>query len=375
MGRRLNVFLLVLTALLLAVYAYVGLRLTDVTWVRVLLAVPFAFVWIIPVVYWSGERRHARGGLDLALHYAGFFAMGWLSFMLCLTIVRDLILLVTGWDGGLGLVAGGSLAGVALGGLVAARGPRVRDVEVSVPGLAPELDGLRIAQISDLHVGPTIGKRYVDKVVRLTNALNADLVAITGDLMDGGVEELTAGVAPLGQLTPRGRVYFCTGNHEYYSSFAAWKPHLVDVLGMRVLANEHVVVPVRGGSVMVAGVDDPAARMADPRGGPDAERAMRVGDGGSSATAALFKILLAHNPKVAPSGARAGFDLVLSGHTHAGQFLPWTFVARMVHAPHFAGLSRIGATQIYVSAGTGSWGPPIRLGTSPEVTLLRLKRG
>jgi predicted MPP superfamily phosphohydrolase len=140
-------------------------------------------------------------------------------------------------------------------------------------------------------------------------------------------------------------------------------------LGIRVLQNEHEVVRHRGAEVVVGGVLDPAVRMMDERLSPDPVAAL--GDAARTAPEAL-RLLLAHNPKLAPAAARAGWQVQLSGHTHAGQFLPWTLVTRWVHAPHFHGLSREGAMQVYVSAGTGTWGPPVRLGTTPELTVLRL---
>src|SRR5262249_2094510 len=148
---------------------------------------------------------------------------------------------------------------------------------------------------------------------------------------------------------------------DCYSGAAAWIA-LFRAVGMRVLLNEHAALRKGAETLLVGGVVDPAYAAARPaislRGAPHAD----------------FRLLLAHNPKLAPLGAHAGFDLQLSGHTHAGQFFPWTLAVRLVHAPHVAGLSREGRMQVYVSAGTGSWGPPVRFGTSPEITLLTLTR-
>jgi predicted MPP superfamily phosphohydrolase len=255
-----------------------------------------------------------------------------------------------------------SLLAMVVGALTALRGPRVKEVVVRVPGLHPDLEGFRIAQISDLHVGSNIRRPYVERVVERTRALAPDLVALTGDMVDGPVERLGADVAPLAALAADGSAFFVLGNHDCYSGAREWVAYF-GRMGARVLLNEHTVIRKRAATLLVGGVVDPAYR--------DARPAISLDD----APKADFRLLLAHNPKLAPLGARAGFDLQLSGHTHAGQFFPWTLAVHLVHAPHVAGLSREGGMWVYVSAGTGTWGPPVRLGTSPEITLIRLAAG
>jgi predicted MPP superfamily phosphohydrolase len=180
-------------------------------------------------------------------------------------------------------------------------------------------------------------------------------------MVDGPVERLAPHVAPLAALAQDGRAFFVLGNHDCYSGAAAWIAHFRK-MGMRVLLNDHVTLQRGAATLIVGGVVDPAYRDRPPE--------ISLED----APNADFRLLLAHNPKLAPLGARAGFDLQLSGHTHAGQFFPWTLAVRLVHAPHVAGLSREGTMWVYVSAGTGTWGPPVRFGTSPEVTLIELVR-
>jgi predicted MPP superfamily phosphohydrolase len=306
-----------------------------------------------------------------------FVCMGWLSFLLVLTVLRDLLLLVTAWLPPLATVhafleASGptwvpvaALAAVGAGALAALRGPHVRRIDVPVEGLAPDLDGLRIVQISDLHTGPTMRRAYVQRVVDMTRALAPDVVALTGDIVDGSVRQLASRVAPLRALASGDRAFFVLGNHDYYSGAAPWTAHF-EAMGFRVLRNAHVTVERGAARLLIGGVIDFAARMSDPDGGPRPDLAT---DGD---TRPAFRLLLAHNPKIAPLAEQAGFDLQLSGHTHAGQFFPWTYVIHWVHGPHAAGLSRRGRLWVYVSAGTGTWGPPVRLGTRPELTLLRL---
>jgi hypothetical protein len=366
--------MLTLTAIIAAGYAYTAWRLTVPGPGRVLLAVPFLLVWAVPVIYWIHEREN-HGRADDLLHGASYLSMGWLTYVILLCALRDLLLVLTAAVApqlhvtlnamGAPLVFWGAFAALLLGGLAAMRGPHVRRIDVTIDGLPAEFDGLSIAQISDLHVGPTIGEAYVRRVVEISNGLAPDLVALTGDLVDGSVARLAASVAPLARLTAREGVYLALGNHDYYSGAGPWVLEF-ERLGLQVLRNEYRVVTRGAARMIVGGVVDPAAQLdvqpQVPR--PDLAAASESG--------AALRILLAHNPRLAPLAERAGFDLQLSGHTHAGQFFPWTLAVRLVHAPHVEGLSRRGRMWVYVNAGTGTWGPPVRLGTRPELTLLRL---
>ena len=375
MSRLFSRFTLILTAVLGLLYAYLAWRLTDQLLPRLLLALPFALIWLVPIRYW-GDRHEERSRADAALHVAGYLAMGWLSFVLLLSLTRDLLLALTGAvpalhrmldESGSALVIGGSLAALLAGFLSARRGPQPVEVEVPVPGLDPALEGFRIVQISDLHVGPTIGRDYVERVVRMANALEPDLVALTGDLVDGPVPRLADAVAPLAQLLPQGRVFLVPGNHEVYSGLRQWGEEFRR-LGIRVLVNDHALIEQVTARIVVGGVSDPTMAAFGEALKPNAQRAAGQGEGRA------FRLLLSHHPKLAVDAADAGFDLQLSGHTHGGQFFPWTLAVKKIHAPHALGLSRRGSMWVYVSAGTGSWGPPLRLGTKTEVTLLRLLR-
>ena len=219
MSRRrspLQPFVLVVTALLAAGYAYLAARLGSGPWGAAALAVPFVLIWIVPVFYWSRERDGEESWLDQAAHQASYLSMAWVSFALVLTFARDLGLFATmalpvegphaavaQW--GTPAVLVGSVLAVAMGALTALRGPRVETVELRVADLHPDLEGLRIAQISDLHVGRSIRRAYVERTVERTLALAPDLVALTGDMVDGSVESLAAHVAPLAALAQGGR--------------------------------------------------------------------------------------------------------------------------------------------------------------------------
>lgn len=350
--------------MLAVTYAYVASRLAHSTLAALALAVPFVLIWIMPVVYW-GTGRSREGFIDQLVHRASYLSMAWVSFILVFTIMRDLVLIATAWTpaahamvmtAGVPAVLGGSLVAIAFGAAAAFRGPRIERVDLPVPGLHPDLDGFRIVQISDLHVGPNIGRRYVERVAELSRSLAPDLVVLTGDIVDGPVSRLAPDVAPLSGLP---NSFFILGNHDCYAGAEAWIAYWRQV-GMRVLLNSTEMVQKGSARLLVGGVVDPAYGRLRPE--------ISIGQ------AADFKLLLAHNPRLAPLGAKAGFDLQLSGHTHAGQFFPWTFAVKLVHAPHVWGLSKEGAMTVYVSAGTGTWGPPVRFGTNPELTLLRLVR-
>jgi len=254
-----------------------------------------------------------------------------------------------------GLVAGLSAVGVrsALAGL------RIKDVPVRIPGLPPELAGLRVVQISDLHIGPLLQKEWVEGVVERARALKPDAVAITGDLVDGTVDELREHVAPLAHLSEARRgVYFTTGNHEYYSGVDEWLEYL-PALGIRPLANERVELAP---GLDIAGIHDPTGRG---RYAPDLARALHGRD------TRVPVVLLAHQPRQFREAADRGVALTLSGHTHGGQIWPFSWFVALVQ-PYIAGLHSRGDAQLYVSRGTGFWGPPMRVFAPAEITLLRL---
>lgn len=363
--------------MLVTAYLYLVWRLASSTAAQIALALPFAMVWIVPVVYWGSDRdRH--GPIDQVVHFASYLSMGWLSFLVILSIARDVLYFATSSlvrlfdisvspvDIGVPLVIAGSLAMLGMGLLAALRGPHVQHVDIPIENLDAELDGFRIVQISDLHVGLMIREWYVRRVVEMTKALAPDLIAITGDAVDGPVAHFGRHVQALAELPAVAPSFSVLGNHEYYAGASDWVKHF-QAMGLSVLMNSRAVVKKGAARMMVAGVTDPAASMYGPRQMPRADIA-------AGNEAADFRLLLAHNPKLAPAGAKAGFDLQLSGHTHAGQFFPWTLAVRLVHTQHVAGLSREGSMWVYVSAGTGTWGPPVRFGTKPELTVLRLTR-
>ena len=364
--------------LILALHAYIGARLVLDLPLGAWAAVPL-ILWLVasavlmPVGF--GARRAEGVGAARRVVWAGLIAMGSFSSLVVLTLLRDVALIVLrlGHVEGAASLRGWSALAVPLLALLlttigfvnARRRARVRAVDVPIAGLPASLSGFTIAQISDLHVGPTIRRGYVEAVVDAVNALEVDLIAVTGDLVDGGVKQLASHTAPLARLSARHGTYFVTGNHESYSGVTAWV-HELGRLGLRVLMNEHVVVRHDGGTLVLAGVTDYGAHHFHPSHQSDPAGALA----GAPPDAAV-RVLLAHQPRSAFAAAGAGFDLQLSGHTHGGQFFPWNFFVRFWQ-PFTAGLHRLGDLWVYVSRGTGYWGPPKRLGAPSEITRIRL---
>ena len=349
---------------------YIGLRLVPAlpaVWAGVVLAL-LLLTSAILMPLGMVARRLLRPPAADRLTWAGMLAMGLFSSLLVATVLRDLLLLFApaGLNGPSAVaVPMLALAATVLGAFNARRTAAVVTVDVPIAGLPAALAGFTIAQISDIHVGPTIKARYLRDIVDSVNRLEADLVAVTGDLVDGSVAELRTHVAPLADLVSRHGTFFVTGNHEYYSGAVPWMEELRR-LGINVLQNQHVVLEREGASMVLAGVADYGAHHFDPSHRSDPVAAMH----GAPAAAAV-RILLAHQPRSAAAAEQAGFDLQLSGHTHGGQFIPWIWLVRL-QQPFTAGLHRIGKLWVYVSRGTGYWGPPKRLGAPSEITRLRL---
>jgi uncharacterized protein len=259
-----------------------------------------------------------------------------------------------------------ALGAAGPGAYLANSAPVVRRVPVTLRGLDPALDGLRIVTFSDAHLSSTYRGRRFERVVELVNEQRPDVVAVVGDLVDGGVSELREEVAPLADLVSTQGVFFVTGNHEYFVDTHEWMRHL-PTLGVEVLRNERV--PIRRGTATfdLAGIDDrTAARSGVPGHGADLAAAL---DGRDDSTPV---VLLAHQPFMVDQARAAGVDLQLSGHTHGGQLWPFDYAIRL-DQPAVEGLSRYGDTQLYVTAGAGYWGPPMRVGARPEVTVIELR--
>jgi predicted MPP superfamily phosphohydrolase len=268
---------------------------------------------------------------------------------------------------GLAVTAGAVALGTAGAGMYAANAaPVVQRVPITLRGLEPALDGFRIVTFSDAHLSATYGGRRFERLVEIVNAQQPDVVAIVGDLVDGEVDELRDEVAPLADLVSEQGVYFVTGNHEYFVDTRAWLRHL-PTLGVDVLHNERVTLTRGTATFDLAGIDDrTAASSGVPGHGANLDAALDGRDERSPV------VLLAHQPVQVEQAAAAGVDLQLSGHTHGGQLWPFDYLVRL-DQPSVEGLSRVGGTQLYVTRGAGYWGPPMRIGARPEVTVVELR--
>lgn len=254
--------------------------------------------------------------------------------------------------------------GVGAYGLIAASRPQIVQAEADLPRLPTEFDGLRVALVSDLHVGPSRGAEFTQRVVDLVNSERPDLVLIAGDLVDGTVAKVAPDLAPLSQLSAPLGVFGVSGNHEFYADDGGRWLDVWDRLGIRTLRNERATIARAGAQIDIAGIHDYSSPSPYE---PDLPAAL---DGRDSSRLLL---LLAHEPRQAWQASDLGVDLQLSGHTHGGQMWPINYLVAL-QQPQVEGLGTVGDTAIYTTRGAGTWGPPIRVGATPEVTILKLTR-
>lgn len=382
MHVRFIVFISIITAVLSVSLYYVGSRIIRHTvwgahhkgaiWLTLALFLILQFVG--PIIYRTWPSKDSD---IFALQWVAYTTLGVFACMFFYTFASDILVLF--WkkafrpensvdlDRRSFLTVSALTAGTAaIGTFQALGGPKVYEVDVPLAGLPEEFDGYKIAQISDLHVGPTIGKKYVENVVKMTNSLTPDLVALTGDFVDGTVEQLKKSIAPLAQITTKDGMFFSTGNHEYYWGVEQWLEEFKNI-GSQVLLNEHVVIKKGNSHVVLAGVTDVSGGEHLSAHASDAKKSIE------GAPPEAVKILLAHHPKSYEDAHAAGFHLQLSGHTHGGQFFPWGILVKFAHK-YYKGLNRHENMWVYVNRGTGYWGPPLRFAIPAEITLLRLRR-
>jgi predicted MPP superfamily phosphohydrolase len=381
MATRYLVFFFVASLIMGSAHRYVWARLVrdavlPAPWSR-LATVAIVVLFVVLMTGVISARALPRS-VSAPIAWISFTWLGVLFFLVMALGLSDLVRVVTIRVQGTGIlddpdrrqaisrVFAAAATAIGLGasaaGLASALSPvAVKRVRVAIDKLTASAAGTRIVQITDIHVGPTIGKGFIEDLVARVNALVPDVVAITGDLVDGSVVELAAHVAPLAKLRAKHGVYFVTGNHEYYSGADAWIAHL-GTLGIRVLRNERVRIGGAEGFDL-AGIDDHSAHGKGH--GSDLPRALDGRDADRPC------VLLAHQPRGIELADELGVDLQLSGHTHGGQMFPWNLAVRL-QQPFVAGLHRLARAQIYVSRGTGYWGPPMRLGAPAEITEIEL---
>ncbi len=334
--------------------------------------------------------------------WIGYISLGLISFVFTLLLVRDLVFLF--WSGGaksfflvkdlfagsksdsnilldperrrflinatnIGILAiSSSLTGYGI--FQARRKPAINKFNISIPNLPQDLQGLKIVQISDIHAGLTIRRNWIETVVAEVNKLNPDIVAITGDLVDGSVAKLAEDVAPMAGLKSSLGNFFVTGNHEYYSGALSWIEKIKD-LGFTVLLNEGKAITKGDSRLLISGVTDYSAGQFIPEHLTNPQAALNIN------AKVDVRIFMAHQPRSLYKAAQYGFDLMLSGHTHGGQFFPWNLFAT-IGQPFIKGLNKyetgFGEGWVYVSKGTGYWGPPVRVNARSEIGVFVLQK-
>ncbi|MGO9832586.1 MAG: metallophosphoesterase [Polyangiaceae bacterium] len=377
-ASRILIAALVMSVLSWLMHRYVWARLVrDAAWPgpwgRALTVGVFLLAALVPLAFMA--MRWLPRPVNAPLAWLVYTWLGFALYLFLLTAISDAGRGVAALFGALpadpsrrlllarsiGATIGAAAGLIGLGGVANARGFDVKRVRVPLARLPRAASGYSIVQMTDVHVGPTIGKDFVERIVSETNALAPDMVVITGDLVDGTVEQLAHLVEPLRNLRARDGVFFVTGNHEYYSGANEWIAHLA-TLGIRVLRNERVAIR---DAFDLAGVDDASAHRMLPDHGQDVARAVNGRDPSRAV------VLLAHQPKAVRDARRADVDLQLSGHVHGGQLVPFNWLVRL-DQPFVSGLHKVERTWIYVSTGTGYWGPPMRVGPGAELTRVEL---
>lgn len=359
-----NLFLIIALIVGSLVASILGFRLTNLgiaSWVIAL--IPTIFIFLYPFVWNSSLSPDMDSLVRKIIH----FSMGIVSALLGLVVIRDILFFPTSYihptigqaaysTEGTQVLIGLGLFMLAFGYWNAGRGPKV--VQVNIP---IDIPNFSIVQISDLHAGPAVGKEFVDDVVDTIISLNPSAVVLTGDIADGEYAKYGGTVEAFKKISKDIPIYYVTGNHEYFKDGEAWIERFRN-LGMKVLLNENSLMNFDGWKILFAGVIDPA----NSRKGPSITEALR------GAPESDLRILLAHQPNIANQAAPF-FDVQLSGHTHRGQFFPWNFAIHLFQ--EFAGgLEKVGNMWTYVNSGTGFWGPPIRIGTRSEISMISFKK-
>ena len=372
--------LVIVTGVVIAAHWYIGLRMIrDAQWPAPVQSVLWLTLWAafgsIFLGFFGG--RLLPRSLARITQWVGFIWMGMFGLLLTTSLATDLAFFLAGqmtakgpeWGRAQALMVA-ALVGPALawGFFVARRTPVVERTDVPIKGLGPAFEGLKIAQLTDVHIGETLDRRFLKRVAAQVNALQPDVIVVTGDAIDGPLTKLKDEVAAFGELKAPLGVFYVTGNHEYYHGAAAWIAEMKR-LGLQPLINEHRVLEKNGDQLVIGGVPDVEGARFSASHAPSVEAAFA----GAPLPEKAPRILLAHQPLFARRAGGQGVQLMLSGHTHGGQIFPFMFLVRL-QQPVIAGFHELSGVPTYTSRGTGYWGPPFRVGPSSEIALLTLKR-
>lgn len=395
-------FFLISSSIVGLVYFYVGWRLirpSNLTrsarrgaWFALLLW------YLVPIISFASFMGRAQSSFDDVLSWIGYTSLGLFSMVFALVVLRDaayVVMIATKKLGSMfrnankvkassknlieksrrrfllqtsniGIIGAATIL-TGYGFYEARRRADIEEVPIPLTNLPADFDGFRVLLFADLHVGPTIKRHFVEGIAEQLDGIKADCLVFAGDLVDGSVSWLKDDVAPLKSLSASHGKYFITGNHEYYSGAIPWIRE-AGRLGFDVLLNEHRILRIGNAKILLAGVTDYSAGDFIPEQKSSPSRALENAETG------LVRILLAHQPRSIFEAAKMGVDLQISGHTHGGQFFPWNHLATL-NQPYIKGLHKHENTWVYVSRGTGYWGPPLRLGIPPEITLIKLTKG
>lgn len=371
------------SSFILLIFIYVShqlTRFTDFTWVgtaAVILLLAFLFALVIGtfLFFWKEKNLDHRPWRDRLLD-GSLTVMAYINFLVSLVILRDVFAFVEKWvmpspfgnlysSQATFAMLGLPLVFLIFGNAVIQVGPRLKKVPVFFKNLPKDLEGLRILHITDLHISPSLSPSFVKKLVKQATSLKPDMIVFTGDILDSFVEKHEAEFNMLKDLKAQHGIYYVPGNHEYYWNAQKGLQAFRDI-GFKVLINEVQNIGFGSATLQMAGIPDPAA-LHFREEGPDLAGVQKQFNENS------FKVLLSHQPSLAPKVQALGVDLQLSGHTHGGQFFPWNWL--IVFFERYAkGLYRIGSMQLYVNQGTGYWGPRLRLGTYCELTEIVLRK-
>ena len=366
-----NWFVLSAIFILGIVFVFLGFSLTGIgafSWyvaaslIGLILVYPLVWYDVLPYAWDQLVRALAHGAMGLVSLLLAFLVVRAIVFIPLMVVKTDLASFAFSTPVTIGMLAVAVVL-LGVGHWKARRGPEIRTVQVPVDGLPDGLNHYTILQISDLHAGAGIPRQYVEQVVEKTLNQPVDCIVLTGDIADGDFRKYQHRVEPISRLTGRAPVLYCSGNHEYLRDSEQWFSYFRE-LGIQVLLNQYTIVSKKDHSILFAGVIDRAARDIDPLAGPMIAKSV------AGSPPVDLRILLAHRPELAKA-AEGHFDLQLSGHIHAGQFFPWSSLIRLFQ-PFAVGLKKWGSLWVYTNAGTGFWGPPFRLGTTSEITLIKI---